>query len=145
MRNCILCRCLAWLVERESPGWIQDVEDRIQALSYRGLNTDALFEQDADPARLRQVYELWSSDPSRAFSEFLLLAKGGSLWSMVQVGGPSRWGSEHPSISIKRSNGTDRPTRPGRTQPSFGSATLPTSEAIPLRRKPSLQRASSED
>ncbi|MBV8567515.1 MAG: sel1 repeat family protein [Methylobacteriaceae bacterium] len=86
MRTCILCRCLAWLVERESPGWIQDVEEQIQALSYRGLNTDALFEQDADPVRLRQIHELWSSDPSQAFNEFLLLAKGGSVWSMLQVG-----------------------------------------------------------
>jgi TPR repeat protein len=58
----------------------------VNELLNRGLNTGAIFEADADPARLRKIYELQHSDPAEAFAQFLGQAECGSVWSMIQVG-----------------------------------------------------------
>jgi TPR repeat protein len=83
--HCILCQLLEWLVERESPGWVENLKQQVQAKEYRGLNSNALFQAEADQGRLRELHELWESDPGRAFTEFLALAEAGSVWSMGQV------------------------------------------------------------
>jgi len=90
--QCVLCRSLKWLLSRYDLGWIEAADE----LRFKALNTNALFEADADSARLRRNYELWHSNPSEAFSEFLLLAEGGSVWSMIQVGGAYECGKGTP-------------------------------------------------
>jgi TPR repeat protein len=83
--HCFLCQLLEWLVERDDPGWVKNARQRIRAESYREVNSDRLFEDDADPMRLRKAYELWDTDPARAFAEFISLGESGSVWSMEQV------------------------------------------------------------
>jgi hypothetical protein len=80
---CILCR---YFIKWVDPGWDVAAEQLVNELLNRGLNTGAIFEADADPARLRQIYELQHSDPAEAFAQFLSQAESGSVWSMIQVG-----------------------------------------------------------
>jgi hypothetical protein len=80
---CILCR---YFIKWVDPGWDVTAEKLVNELLNRGLNTGAIFEADADPARLRQIYELQRSNPAEAFAQFLGQAECGSVWSMIQVG-----------------------------------------------------------
>jgi TPR repeat protein len=80
---CILCR---YLIDRSDPGWTGKADELQAAHRLYGLNNDAPFEADADPTRLREIYELWRSRPAEAFVQFLSLAESGSVWSMMQVG-----------------------------------------------------------
>jgi TPR repeat protein len=84
--QCLLCRYLIWSLRREKPDWVAEAENLDAELLSRGTNSDALALADRDPARLREVYELWKSCPPDAFSQFLSLAEDGSIWSMAQVG-----------------------------------------------------------
>jgi TPR repeat protein len=56
-----------------------------ESLRHESTNNDALFEADADPERLRQLSELSRANPAEAFTQFLALAEGGSVWSMLRV------------------------------------------------------------
>jgi hypothetical protein len=52
---CILCRSLKWLLTRYDPGWIEAADE----FRFKALNTNTLFDDDADSARLRRNYGLW--------------------------------------------------------------------------------------
>jgi TPR repeat protein len=77
---------LIWSLRREKPDWVAEAENLDSELSSQGTNSDALFKEDRDPVRLRDIYELRTSRPADAFSQFLALAEDGSVWSMIQVG-----------------------------------------------------------
>lgn len=80
---CVLCR---YFIKWTDPGWDVTAEEVTNELLWQGLNTDSLFEADANPVRLREIAELQQSNPTQAFAEFLRLAENGSVWSMIQVG-----------------------------------------------------------
>ena len=66
--------------------WLAAADQVSSEMQFGGWNTDALFEADADPLRLRELATLWESSPHEAFSQFLALAEAGSVWSMIRVG-----------------------------------------------------------
>ena len=84
--RCLLCRYLRWSISRDDPGWVEKADELETEFLFYGLNNGDLFNADADVTRLRQAFEMWRSNPVEAFTGFLVLAEGGSVWSMIQVG-----------------------------------------------------------
>jgi TPR repeat protein len=80
---CVLCR---YLLNRYHPGWAQEADKLRDAYLFYGLNNDAIFAAEADSTRLREIHEMSRGRPAEALAEFLPLAEGGSVWSMIQVG-----------------------------------------------------------
>ncbi len=73
--QCLWCRYLRWSLSREKPDWVAEADRFDAELSSKGTNSDALALADRDPARLREVYELWNSRPADAFNQFLSLVE----------------------------------------------------------------------
>ncbi|MFA6968539.1 tetratricopeptide repeat protein [Bosea sp. (in: a-proteobacteria)] len=91
--KCLLCR---YLIGSADPGWIERVENELATLRNAGANSDAIFERESDPERLRRAHDLWDLDPKRAFDVFLNLAQGGSVWSMAAIGWAYETGTGTP-------------------------------------------------
>ena len=82
---CVLCRWLRRSIGRDDPLWLK-ASDQVQSdILFADWNTNALFEADADPVRLRELAALWQKSPDEAFPRFLALAEAGSVWSMIRV------------------------------------------------------------
>jgi len=84
--RCVLCRWLRRSTGRHNPVWLEEADKFEASALLRSMNTDALFKSDPDAARLREIFGLWRSDPVEAFGQFLTLAEGGSVFSMIKVG-----------------------------------------------------------
>ena len=83
---CVLCKWLRRLIGRDDPTWLEAADQLRSEILFGDWNADALFEADADPARLRDLATLWDENPREAFPHFLALAEAGSVWSMIRVG-----------------------------------------------------------
>jgi TPR repeat protein len=95
---CILCR---YLLNRADPGWIGKVETLHQKYLLSGLNNDDMYRLEVDTARLREIYELSQSRPSEAFTQFLVLAEAGSVWSIIQIGHAYEVGRGVPADRVR--------------------------------------------
>jgi len=87
--KCIICRPFAWFRERLPALCIADhPEAQAKFMSWRGAKTNDRELLEGDPQReaVEATFKLRKRDPTAAFPQFLALAEGGSVYSMLCVG-----------------------------------------------------------